>query len=162
MYMKHTDRTLYSNAGLTLAECMVAVAIIAILAALATPDLIYSRDLRRLKAAANEYHMTLQRARAVAIKSRGNCTVNINANQCTLTCPNDASANSTTIWNSYSTKLLVTAAAPNTITFNSRGTCNSLYTYFSLNGPKHVGQYRAGTFITGKIVKEFSPDETWP
>jgi prepilin-type N-terminal cleavage/methylation domain-containing protein len=166
--MKKTLNIQHNSAGFTLAELVVTVSIIAILAALATPDLIYSLDLRRLQAAANEYHMTLQRARAVAIKSRGNCIVAINANQCTLTCANEPSLNSTTTWNSYSDKLTlldsdgnpILAAPDKKITFKSRGTAGQLQIRFRLAGIN--SQYQVRTFITGAIKKEQSSDgATW-
>jgi prepilin-type N-terminal cleavage/methylation domain-containing protein len=186
--MKITFTTAYSKSGNSLVELMIVIAIISILAALAYPDVMFSRDRKRLMAAVNEYHMSLLAARTLAITKGTSCRVQNIENisdpprRYELRCQ-DALGNwvcvpnsqgCITPWDSYSRNLQADNDG-NTITFNNRGTSNQQYTEFWLTGERHADMtdpanpipltlYRVGTpWVTGAIVRQHSTDNgaTW-
>jgi type IV fimbrial biogenesis protein FimT len=66
------------NSGFTLAELMVVIAIIAILSAFVTPNLIGWLPNYRLRSAARDIYSNFQKAKLTAIKHHCNCTITFN------------------------------------------------------------------------------------
>jgi prepilin-type N-terminal cleavage/methylation domain-containing protein len=69
---------MFKNAGFTLTELMVTIAVVAILASLAIPNFIAWLPNYRLQSGAEEIQSTLQLARMTAIKENATATVTFN------------------------------------------------------------------------------------
>jgi len=63
------------NAGFTLMEAMIVVAIIAILAAISIPNFLSWRRNAELRAGAEELHSAVQLTKLRAVKERTNCVI---------------------------------------------------------------------------------------
>ncbi len=146
-----------NTAGFTLMEVVVTIAIIGILTAIAIPNYLSYRPKQQLNRAVNEYHSLLQNARLMAIKNRGNCTITFAASSYSITCSN-SDYNKTVDLSDYGGYVEFrrpdgSAGAPGvTITFNSRGTCNTGYLHFTSTDRQQF--YRVGPLISGVIRKD--------
>lgn len=175
--MKNTSR--YSRngkQGFTLIECMIVVAIIAILAAIATPNIMRWLPDKKLKAAARDLYSNMQRAKTIAIRSNNNTAIIFDtANNWYELCNNwDSSASPSvcagtlqrTSFTGYGHGIryghapattAVGASFDNevtygsdTVVFNSRATANAGYVY--LNHQDATNTYAVGTRTSGFVV----------
>ncbi len=76
--MKAADRKNNSESGFSMVEALVSMAILAIIAAIAIPNLITFKRNSQLGAAARELFSGFQQAKMTAIKRNANCTITFN------------------------------------------------------------------------------------
>ncbi|MDM8541102.1 GspH/FimT family protein [Desulfococcaceae bacterium HSG9] len=76
--MKTTDRKNNSESGFSMVEALVSMAILAIIAAIAIPNLITFKQNSQLSAASRELFSGFQQAKMTAIKRNANCTITFN------------------------------------------------------------------------------------
>lgn len=162
--------------GFTLVECMIVIAIIAILAAIATPNIMRWLPDKKLKAAARDLYSNMQRAKTIAIRSNNNTAIIFDtANNWYEICHNwDSSASppactgtlQRTSFTGYGHGIryghapattAVGATFDNdvtygsdTVVFNSRATANTGYVY--LNHQDATNTYAVGTLPSGFVV----------
>ncbi|MBW1720254.1 MAG: GspH/FimT family pseudopilin [Deltaproteobacteria bacterium] len=148
MHDQYCKARCHRQAGFTMVELMIVIAVIAILSAIAVPNIINSLPNYRLKAAARDMYSNMQKARMQAVKENGNIVVIFDAsinpgfyyfdtNNDNAYTPSEykidlstygsgvdyGTGSATSNWNGDN------CTQATSITFNSRGTSNSKTVY---------------------------------
>jgi prepilin-type N-terminal cleavage/methylation domain-containing protein len=165
--------------GFTLTEVIIVMALLVIMAAIAIPNIISSLPDMRLKAAARELYMNLQKAKMTAVKFNRDTAVMFNpANKKYIICDQWTAGSCTgemqTIkfssmksgigyghgdsteqangndWPLSPDDNVSYTSPDNVVVFNSLGTCsNTGYVY--IDHEKHTTTYTVGTLLSGSV-----------
>jgi prepilin-type N-terminal cleavage/methylation domain-containing protein len=118
-----------SNRGFTVVEVMVVIGIIAILAAVAVPNIIGWRTKQRFLAAAGEVHEAIKMARSAAIKDNTTVVIQFQPNSFTVLADDDDDGNPerTILSGSFLNDIAITTSFPgHLLSFNGRGLTNAV------------------------------------
>ena len=139
------------KAGFTLAELIIVISVLGLLAAVGVPSYLRYLPKYRLRSAARDLYSNLQLAKMAAIKTNQKCRVNYQVNPDRYTV---SLLNKTVRLNDYGSGVKFDGPnnktfAAGTITFNSRGTSNAGYAYLTNSG--NTDYYRVGPLTSGAI-----------
>ncbi|MFH2044212.1 MAG: GspH/FimT family pseudopilin [Pseudomonadota bacterium] len=150
------------KAGFSLVELMIVLAIIAILSAIITPNIINWLRGQGLKTAISELQGNLQLAKLGAIRQNQSCAVTFNTGSGSYSIP---CANKRVLLSSYSGGVVFgmppsfAGTMAGTITFSSDGT-SSLSSVFLTDNTRSA-YYRIQTFLSGGIVTSKWDGSSW-
>lgn len=115
-------RRLASQLGVSMAEVVVVVAIIGILASMAVPSFLEFTRSQRIRAAASDLHISLMRARSEAIKRNANVSIRpTSTSNWGLGWSIPDPEGSTTVLDKWSSYAGVSATGPTVVTYVSSG-----------------------------------------
>ena len=153
-----------SKNGFTVIELMVVIGVIAIISAVAVPNVMTWLPGHRLRSAATELHDNMQLVRLAAVRNNTSLSINFASgpDRYWFTIPNKPTQ--TIRLDSYGSGVCFEGPSGQTfqtatITFNSRGLSNQGYTYFS-NG-SNSGYYRIGPLTSGVINYHYWDGSSW-
>ena len=149
-----------TDSGFTLLELMTVIGVISLLSAVAIPGFLHSLPNYRLRCAIRDLYSNLQLVKLEAIKSNTKCSIKYYSNPDRYTVMNKK----TVLLNDSGSGINFDGPdhqtfAVSTITFNSRGTCNSGYAYMS--NSKRSAFYRVGPLSSGVAKLRKWTDGSW-
>jgi len=149
-----------NRSGFTVVELVTVIAIIGIISALAIPSYLQFLPNYRLKSAIRDLYSNLQLIKLEAIKSNGKCSIKYYTNPDRYTVMNKR----TVVLEDYGSGInfdgpVNQTFAVSTITFNSRGTCNSGYAYMSNSARSAF--YRVSPLSSGVVKLRKWVEGSW-
>jgi type IV fimbrial biogenesis protein FimT len=150
------------NSGFTIVELATVIAIVAVISAIAVPNLYGWLPDYRLKNAARELFGELQQAKLSAIKDNADFSINFATSPGhRYTIPADGR---TVVLDTYGSEIKFLGPGGETfsnatLTFNARGTSNSCYAY--LTNANNSAYYRVGALASGAVRLQRYNGSTW-
>jgi type IV fimbrial biogenesis protein FimT len=148
------------HSGFTVVELVTMIAVVAVLTAVAVPNFLQFLPNYRLKSAIRDLYSNLQLIKLEAIKSNGKCSIKYYTNPDRYTVMNKR----TVVLEDYGSGINFDGPANQTfavatITFNSRGTCNSGYAY--LSNSERSAFYRVSPLSSGVVKLRKWVEGSW-